>query len=85
MIKGKEIKFELAGNSSYPSSSYRGSTVAIIEKKARGERWEEGTSPEERPGGISSWTCLVPVRRFPSPSRSIRFSDVSHFRMDHVT
>ena len=37
-------------------------------------------------------TCLVPVRRFPSPSRSIRFSDVSetngrgtHFRMDHVT
>ena len=37
-------------------------------------------------------TCLVPVRRFPSPSRSIRFGDVSeangretHFRMDHVT
>ena len=38
--------------------------------------------------------CLVPVRRFPSPSRSIRFGDVSeangretlsHFRMDHVT
>ena len=38
--------------------------------------------------------CLVPVRRFPSPSRSIRFRDVSetngretplHFRMDHVT
>ena len=22
-------------------------------------------------------TCLVPVRRFPSPSRSIRFGDVS--------
>ena len=38
--------------------------------------------------------CLVPVRRFPSPSRSIRFGDVSkangretasHFRTDHVT
>ena len=36
--------------------------------------------------------CLVPVRRFPSPSQSIRFGDVSeangqetHFRMDHVT
>ena len=38
--------------------------------------------------------CLVPVRRFPTPSRSIRFGDVSeangretasHFRMDHVT
>ena len=38
--------------------------------------------------------CLVPVRRFPFPSRSIRFADVSetngretplHFRMDHVT
>ena len=38
--------------------------------------------------------CLVPVRRFPSPSRSIRFGDVSeanggetasHFRIDHVT
>ena len=43
--------------------------------------------------------CLVPVRRFPSPSRSIRFGDVyeangggrgggetpSHFRMDYVT
>ena len=27
MIKGKEIYFELAGNSSYPSSSYGGSTV----------------------------------------------------------
>ena len=25
-LKGKEIKFELAGNSSYPSSSYRRST-----------------------------------------------------------
>ena len=39
-------------------------------------------------------SCLVPVWRFPSPSRSIRFGDVSeangretfsHFRMDHVT
>ena len=38
--------------------------------------------------------CLVPVRRFPSPYRSIRFGDLSetngretplHFRMDHVT
>ena len=35
--------------------------------------------------------CLVPVRRFPSPSRSIRFGDVSeengreYFRIDHVT
>ena len=37
--------------------------------------------------------CLVPVRRFLSPSRSIRFGDVSeangretpsHFHMDHV-
>ena len=27
MIKGKKIKFELTGNSSYPSSSYRRSTV----------------------------------------------------------
>ena len=27
LIKGKEIKFELAGISSYPSSSYRGSTL----------------------------------------------------------
>ena len=26
-IKGKEILFEVAGNSSYPSSSCRGSTV----------------------------------------------------------
>ena len=28
---------------------------------------------------VSQWVCdcLVPVRRFPSPSRSIRFSDVS--------
>ena len=43
---------------------------------------------------ICNGTCLVPVRRFPSPSRSIRFGDVSegngwetpsHFRMDHVT
>ena len=25
----------------------------------------------------SAGYCLVPVRRFPSPSRSIRFSDVS--------
>ena len=42
--------------------------------------------------GVGS--CLVPVRRFPSSSRSIRFGDVSeangretlpHFRMDHVT
>ena len=56
MVKGKESKFELAGNSSYPSSSYRGSTVAKIEQKARGERWEERTYLEERPGGISSWT-----------------------------
>ena len=41
-------------------------------------------------GGV----CLVPVRRFPSPSRSIRFGDVSeangretlsHFRIIHVT
>ena len=41
-----------------------------------------------------SMPCLVPVRRFPSPTRSIRFGDVSevngretpsHFRMDHVT
>ena len=38
--------------------------------------------------------CLVPVRRFPSPSRSIHFGDVSeakeretvsHFRLEHVT
>ena len=38
--------------------------------------------------------CLVPVRRFPSPSRSIRLGDVSeangretpsHFCVDHVT
>ena len=35
---------------------------------------------------------LVPVRRFPRPSRSIHFGDVSeskgrktHFRLDHVT
>ena len=41
--------------------------------------------------GVESWVecCLVPVRRFPSPSRSIRFGDVSevngYFRMDHVT
>ena len=45
--------------------------------------------------GVESWVecCLVPVRRFPSPSRSIRFGDVSEvngrethiFRMDHVT
>ena len=43
---------------------------------------------------LYDWFCLVPVRRFPSPSRSIRFGDVfetngretaSHFRMDHVT
>ena len=27
LIKGKKVQFELAGNSSYPSSSYRGSTV----------------------------------------------------------
>ena len=27
LIKGKKIKFELTGNSSYPSSSYRCSTV----------------------------------------------------------
>ena len=30
-------------------------------------------------------SCLVPVRRFPSPSRSIRFGDVSEANgtMDH--
>ena len=27
LVKGKEIWFELEGNSSYPRSSYRGSTV----------------------------------------------------------
>ena len=27
LIEGKEIQFELAGNSSYPGSSYRDSTV----------------------------------------------------------
>ena len=31
LIKGKEIQFELAGNSSYPTSSYRGSTVVVRE------------------------------------------------------
>ena len=30
--------------------------------------------------------CLVLVRRFPNPSRSIHFGDVSEaFRLDHVT
>ena len=32
LIKGKKIQFELAGNSSYPSSSYRGSIVELILK-----------------------------------------------------
>ena len=48
MIKGKEINFELAGNSSYQSSSYRGSTVGSNNRKesARGtmgreKRWKE--------------------------------------------
>ena len=48
----------------------------------------------EECGGPICLVRLVPVRRFPSPSRSIRFGDVSeangretasHFRMDHVT
>ena len=32
LIMEKKIQFELAGNSSYPSSSYRGSTVELILK-----------------------------------------------------
>ena len=45
-------------------------------------------------GLFSSWApCLVPVRRFPSHSRSIHLGDVSeangretpsHFRLDHI-
>ena len=30
-FKGKEIYFALAGNLSYPSSSYQGSTVLLVE------------------------------------------------------
>ena len=62
MIKGKEINFELAGNLSYTSSSYRGSTAGSNTRKesARGtmgrvKRWKEA-SAEKRPSGISSWT-----------------------------
>ena len=62
VIKGKEINFELAGNSSYPISSYRGSTAGSNNRKesARGtmgrvKRWKEAFV-EKRPSGISSWT-----------------------------
>ena len=57
VIKGKEINFELAGN-----SSYRGSTAGSNNRKesARGtmgrvKRWKEA-SVEKGPSGISSWT-----------------------------
>ena len=34
-FQGKEIQFALAGNLSYPSSSYRGSTVLLVEDFGR--------------------------------------------------
>ena len=52
------MNFELAGNSSYPSSSYRGSTAGSnnLKESARGtmgrvKRWKEA-SAEKRPSGI---------------------------------
>ena len=41
--------------------------------------WINWGKDEKRGKTLINWrgNCLVPVRRFPSPSRSIRFSDVS--------
>ena len=73
--------------SRYPA---RGAEVSLISKMIIYSTYEVARPADIRLALFAS--CLVPVRRFPSPSRSIRFGDVSeangretHFRMDHVT
>ena len=77
--------FYFAFEENFPIKSPRGGAyiwwgdfaLSVLERFSVGRLYEDG--------------CLVPVRRFPSPSWSIRFDDVSeangreHFRMEHVT
>ena len=78
--------FYFAFEENFPIKSPRGGlylvgrfnfVLSVLERFSVGRLYEDG--------------CLVPVRRFPSPSWSIRFDDVSeangreHFRMEHVT
>ena len=58
--------------SRYPA---RGAEVSLISKMIIYSTYEVARPADIRLALFAS--CLVPVRRFPSPSRSIRFGDVS--------
>ena len=67
--------------SRYPA---RGAEVSLISKMIIYSTYEVARSADIRLALFAY--CLVPVRRFPSPSRSIRFRwRIRGERMDHVT
>ena len=54
-----------------------GSPVSVVVAEIVMQNIEEQALATYTRTGYVTLTCLVPVRRFPSPSRSIRFGDVS--------